>query len=407
MADAPMGHRICVLIPHFPSQTAAFFWREIRALEALGLPVVVASTRPPEGGEVCHAWSKEAMARTTYLFPLTPGRACRALLGLLAGARGWGRCLGAVSRADGMGMIGRLRLLPLVLLGGELAREARRAGATHLHAHSCADAALIVLFASLLAGLPYSLTLHGRLAGYGPGQNVKWRTARFGITVNRVLKQDVLAAVPGLEADRIDVVAMGVDTERFAREGAYRGPTPGQTLRLVSCGRLHEGKGHQDVLRAMSQLRAGGMDVELDLLGEGPAREMLEGLVHQLKLGAHVRMAGAVDEGAVREHLERAHAFVLASHDEAIGVATMEAMAMGLPVVVARVGGVGELVRDGVEGLMVEARDVAALAGAIARLGTDANLCERLGAAGRARIVAEFGADRSARILARRLGVEE
>ncbi len=400
-----MGHRICVLIPHFPSQTAAFFWREIRALEALGLPVVVASTRPPEGGEVCHAWSKEAMARTTYLYPLTPARLGCAVLGVLGGVRGWGRCIGAVSRAEGVGAMGRLRLLPLVLLGGELAREAGRARATHLHAHSCADAAFIVMFAALLSGLPYSLTLHGRLAGYGPGQNVKWRLARFGITVNRALKQDVLAAVPGLEAERIDVVAMGVDTERFARGDAYRGPGPGERLRLVSCGRLHEGKGHQDVLRAMAQLRADGLDVELDLLGEGPARGMLEGLVAQLGLGACVRMAGAVDEGAVRDHLERAHAFVLASHDEAIGVATMEAMAMGLPVVVARVGGVGELVRDGLEGLMVEARDVGALAGAIARLGADAGLCERLGAAGRARIVAEFGADRSARALARRLGV--
>ncbi len=404
MADQPLNPRICVLIPHFPSQTAAFFWREIGALERLGVPVIVTSTRPPEASEICHAWSREAIARTTYLFPLTPARLGRALLGLAGGAGGWGRCLGAVHAAAGLGSGARMRLLGLVLLGGELARVARRRGATHLHAHSCADAAFIVLFASLLTGIPYSLTLHGRLTGYGPGQNIKWGLARFGITVNQALRKDVLEGVAGLDESRIDVVAMGVDTGRFARTTPYRAPAAGEVLRLVSCGRLHEGKGHQDVLRAMADLRRRGLGVELDLLGEGPARGMLESLVAELGLGGCVRLAGAVDEAAVRDHLDRAHAFVLASHDEAIGVATMEAMAMELPVVVARVGGVGELVRDAVEGLMVPPRDPAALAEALARLGTDPELCERLGRAGRERVVGEFGSERSARVLASRLG---
>jgi len=98
--------RIGYLVPEFPGQTHAFFWREIRALEGLGIHADLVSTRRPDPGIVCHEWSREAMARTTYLYP--PG-----LSGLGSAARhmarhasGVGRCVRA---ARGIGLAGRSR----------------------------------------------------------------------------------------------------------------------------------------------------------------------------------------------------------------------------------------------------------------------------------------------------------
>jgi colanic acid/amylovoran biosynthesis glycosyltransferase len=101
--------------------------------------------------------------------------------------------------------------------------------------------------------------------------------------------------------------------------------------------------------------------------------------------------------------LQAAHVFALASHEEALGVATMEAMAMSVPVVVTRVGGVPELVTDGVEGLLVPPRDPAALAAAVAHVLRDADLAERMGRAGRTKVEKAFHSRLSAERLASHL----
>ena len=89
--------RIGYLIPEFPGQTHIFFWREMRALQALGVEVETVSTRRPPAGIVCHAWSKEAMDRTHYLFPPSPVALVRSLATMaMSGPRAWGRCLSTI-----------------------------------------------------------------------------------------------------------------------------------------------------------------------------------------------------------------------------------------------------------------------------------------------------------------------
>jgi len=65
-----MVRKIGYLAPEFPGQTHQFLWREIKALAELGVPSTLISTRRPDPGVVVHAWAKEAVAVTTYLFPL-------------------------------------------------------------------------------------------------------------------------------------------------------------------------------------------------------------------------------------------------------------------------------------------------------------------------------------------------
>jgi glycosyltransferase involved in cell wall biosynthesis len=84
---------------------------------------------------------------------------------------------------------------------------------------------------------------------------------------------------------------------------------------------------------------------------------------------------------------------VLSSHYEGQSMVVLEAMNAGLPVVAARVGGIPDTISDGVEGLLVPMEDAAAMAGAILQLAKDAGLRAMMGAAGRRRVVRDFGAD--------------
>lgn len=389
--------RIGYMVPQFPGQTHAFFWREIRALEARGVEVALLSTRPPPPGLVAHAWSGEAAARTAFLASRSPLAALRALPALP-----WGELRGLEP--------GALRDLALALPAARgLVEEARRQGVRHVHVHSCGRAALVAALARRLDGPDYSLTLHGPLSDYGPGQAFKWRGARFATVITRRLLAEVRTVLRGDAPSRIRVQPMGVDVAAMLRARPYLPPRPGEAMRLFSCGRLSPVKGHQDLLEALRLLLDGGTPVTLAIAGEDDDggtgwRRTLEAQVAGLGLGGQVELLGAVDEGRVREELGRAHAFVLASHQEPLGVALMEAMAAGVPVIGTAAGGVRELVTDGVDGLLVPPRAPARIAQGVLRLLRDPMLAHALSRAGEVR-ARDFDAGRGAEALMEEIGI--
>ena len=448
------------LVPEFPGQTHAFFWREVAALERAGARPVLVSTRRPRRAAP-HPWAAAAAARTTYLADPSPralAGAARELARAVAAGRtgavlrearaaaGGDRATpeappartssatapdapdappavprpGALVRAPAAARpalrVARparpalraaraaLRAAGLTLAAARLAALARAGGWQHVHVHSCGDAAQVAALARLLGGPPYSLTLHGPLADYGGNQRGKWRGAAFGLVITARLHDEARAALGGDLPATVGVAPMGVDPESPAPDRRYR-PWPGTgPLRLVACGRLNPAKGHDDLVRAVRLLVDGGLDARLVVLGEderGGAgyRRDLEALVDRLGLADRVRLQGAVGEDRVRAELGAAHVFALASHAEPLGVAVMEALAAALPVVVCAGGGVGELVVDGRTGLLVPPRDPAALAAGVARVAADPALATALGAAGRAHVVARYGSDRGARTL--------
>jgi glycosyltransferase involved in cell wall biosynthesis len=112
-------------------------------------------------------------------------------------------------------------------------------------------------------------------------------------------------------------------------------------------------------------------------------------------------LLGAVPEEVVRERLMQAHVFALASLEEPLGVAIMEAMSMEVPVVATNAGGVPELVSDGVDGLLVEPGDAAAIARAIKAIATHRDLAATLSARARTKVLERFSSRRSAEAIAR------
>ena len=385
MATAPL--RLGYLVPQFPGQTHIFFWREIAELERRGVRVHLMSTRPPPAGLIAHSWSEAAMARTDYLGRINLLNALRALPRLP---------LAALRRHPEPRAFWRDVLLaaPAAL---RLVETARRHGLDHVHVHSCARAALVAALSRAMGGPGYSLTLHGPLSDYGPGQRYKWSNAAFATVITEKLIGEVRAALAGSLPERILCQPMGVDTDALARPAPYEPPVPGGPLRLFSCGRLNPVKGHQDLMQAVAHLRAGGRDVRLDIAGEDDAggsgyHGVLAARIAELGLSDHVRLLGAIDAEAVRRGLLAADVFVLASHAEPLGVAYMEAMACGVPTIGTDAGGVPELITDGVHGLLAPPQDPRALAGTIARLADDPALARRLSDAGRARVVERFRA---------------
>ncbi len=224
-----------------------------------------------------------------------------------------------------------------------------------------------------------------------------WYTRRLynhGVQAVIAISEGVRAMLieSGVEPARIHLVPSGVEPAWFApRPGARaaarerHGISDAQWLAVV-VGALEERKGHAVLLDALASLR----DPRLRVLcaGDGSLRDALPAHAAALGLGDTVRFLGAVDD--VAELLAAADAFLMPSHHEGLGVAALEAMAAGLPVVASRVGGLPEAVIDGETGLLVPPGEAAALAHAIARLVADPAQARAFGAAGRARVEACF-----------------
>lgn len=396
--------RICYLIPEFPGQTHAFFWREGKELNTLGVEVAFVSTRRPPRRVTSQPWGPEAEAATTYLFPLGAASVPTFFSLLRAGPTGWYRAAyTAVIAAEG-GAGARLRNLLLIAMGARLAAIARRRGCDHVHVHSCADAAMVAALAHRLTGLGYSVTLHGPLQDYGPDQKTKWRFARFAIVITQKLYNEARERLAGHLPKEVRVAPMGVRLADFDRQAPYEPYRGRGGARLFSCGRLNAIKGHRELIRAVAALRAQGLDVAARIAGEDEQggsgfRKTLESLIRELGVEDRVELLGAIDEPSVRRELERAHAFVLPSYHEPLGVAIMEAMAMQTPVVTTRQGGVTELVDDGIDGLLVDAKEVEPLAAQIAKLLADPALAQRLSEASRAKIEQRFHSGISAQTI--------
>jgi glycosyltransferase involved in cell wall biosynthesis len=384
MQDASL---IGYLVPEFPTQTHAFFWREIQAMEKAGVPVAVFSTRRPTSGSCPHAFSAEAEARAQYVFPPNTRRALTLL------AKYPERTLKAIRYIMNLSetpAATRIKFLALIGAAADLAASCCAKGIAHVHIHSCANAAHLGALAHILGGINYSLTLHGDLPVYGTDHKAKMAKATFVSAVTaplqRSLREEISATQP------YPVIWMGVDTERFRPDPAQRATSTPDRFEVVTVARLNNTKGHRFFLRAMAKLRAEGLDIYYRIAGEGPERANIEAEIDRLDLGDHVTLLGSVDEGVVLELLQSSDALALTSINkgEAAPVAIMEAMSCGLPTICSIIGGTPDMIENGVDSFLVPQEDVDAIVLATRILATDPNRRAAMGAAARATAQAKF-----------------
>ncbi len=160
----------------------------------------------------------------------------------------------------------------------------------------------------------------------------------------------------------VSVVPHGIRIDQFQRDSAPNG----SSLRLLFVGAMGRLKGESDLIRALQNIRPLDPSLRLIMLGHGGGA--VNPLLRNSKLHSLVEHIGPVAMDQRAEFYKRADLFVLPTYAECLPISMIEAMAAGLPVVSTTVGGIPDLIEDGVEGFLVAPGDVEALADRIARL---------------------------------------
>lgn len=362
--------RAAVVTTYFPSVSQTFVLDQITGLSARGHEVDIYALGPePNSAGVVSRAERDPLDGRTYYQPRTPRHPVARALGIPSLLRGaWRGRAGTALRT-----VRRTPAEPIgVLYEGAPFLGHGPYDAILCHFGSNGERALRVRDAGMVRG-PIVTAFHGadmsryvRMHGAAVYRDLFARGDLFlpvsAYWANRL-------AELGCPTDRIAVHHMGIDASRF-KFTVPRLPTVDQPVRVVSVARLVEKKGLAYAVRAVAALRRDGIDIALDIVGDGPLRGSLESLIAELGMSNAVRIIGARSRDEVARAMEAAHLFAAPSVTardgdmEGIPVALMEAMASGVPVVATRHSGIPELVEDKVSGLLVSERDTDALAAA-------------------------------------------
>jgi glycosyltransferase involved in cell wall biosynthesis len=394
-ADASRGASsgpVLYVLKRFPRLSETFVLREILSLEVLGERILVDSLLAAEKGP-CHPDLNRLQAEVRYL-PRHPRlRECPVLRAHLRVAlrapAPWGRMAFRAGRA------GTWRRF---LQAGLVADRARRVGVRHIHAHFLTAAAEVARDASILTGIPASVTAHAKdifQADNAPLIRARALGASAVVTVSEYNAQYLRGVIgKGL---RIHCVSNGVEV---APTRADRPDGP-----VLCVARLVPKKGVDVVIDATAVLAPRIPDLRVEIIGGGPMQDSLRRRAEALGVLGQIRFLGPQTSDQVEAAFRRASMVVLACRiaedGDRDGMPTVltEALARGLPVVSTTVAGIRELVRHGETGLLVPPEDPAALADAIGLLRRDRELARRLGRAGRELVGERFDPERSARRL--------
>ena len=264
-----------------------------------------------------------------------------------------------------------------------LARRMKKLGVQHLHNHIAENSATVAMLASSMTGIPFSFTVHGPHEFYVVSQialGEKIARAKFVSCISSFCKSQCMGWSDPKHWYKLKEIHCGLD-DRFLKEE----PSPIlDQPRLLCVGRLCADKGQTLLIEAIAKLRAQGVELHLELIGDGPTRGEVEAAITRYGLEKSVTLSGWKSSEEIACALRSALVFVLPSFAEGLPVVIMEALAMGRPVIATYVAGNPELVHPGENGWLVPAGDVEALAAAIREaLNTPIARLMEMGACGR------------------------
>ena len=293
----------------------------------------------------------------------------------------------------------------------KLAQLIRRERPTILHTHT-AKAGAVGRVAALLAGRarpPIVVhTFHGHvLRGYFN------RVATFGFrTLERLLAyattrliavspevRDDLVRLHVAPASKFAVIRLGIELDqRVGGDAAGRTETrrvlglAGDPFVVGWVGRMTAVKRTDLVVEVLRELVGRGVDARLLLVGDGPDRDHLERYAHELGVIKRCLFLGYQEE--VARFYDAIDVLLLPSVNEGTPVSVIEALAAERPAVATRVGGTPDVIRDGVDGFLVDSADPGELAERLAELARDPGRRAEMGAAGRSRVLERYAVDR-------------
>ncbi len=293
-------------------------------------------------------------------------------------------------------------LLPLYLTAGTAAAIRLAAGCPYsvIHVHWPVPQAVFGFAARKRCKARLILTFYG--ADVSLARKFPWLR---GLLRRMVTAADAVTAISGHTGSLVRemtgvepvVIPYGVRWPEREPGSAERDP-----LHVLAVGRLIERKGYPVLIQAMAGLRRRFPEAHLTIVGEGQQRPALEALVEELRLSDSVTLAGRVSDEELARLYRSAGVFVLpavvdrSGDTEGLGVVLLEAMSYGVPVIASAVGGITDIVEDGVTGLLVPPGRPELLADAIARLLADRALARALAEQGAAVNRRRFDWDRIA-----------
>ncbi len=396
------GRRLAYLLSSYPAVSHTFLLNEISELRKFGFTIDVASINTPDAPrDGVTARETEELEETFYikaahrpqilmllvkiLFtqPLVIFRGLRAVLELDP----WNLYTSAYAL---------FYLVEALLLGDWM----RRRGHNHLHVHFGGAVATVGMLTSIAWELPYSIMIHGPDEFYDVNASHlrrKVERARFILCISDYCRSQVMKICDPAHWNKLHVLRLGVDPNVFFPDRSARDRS---LVEIVCVGRLVPTKGQLVLLGAIAELLQKGYPLRLRLVGDGADRGRLEAFILEHQLDGSIILEGARNHEATRRLLGQADIFVLASFAEGLPVALMEAMAMEIACVSTYVGAIPELIRDGLDGLLVPPSSHEGLVTAIEQLIVDLELRRSLSVSGRSRVLQFYNLEQNVRALA-------
>lgn len=391
--------KLAYLLSEYPTLGHTYLLREVRQLRSLGWDIQTISVRRPETrpSPLSPAESDELNATWYILGSGIASHIASHVVTVLTRPMGYFRGLATAIRFarfhPRQAMLALAYFAEAVWLGHRL----KKAEITHVHSVYSTTVALIL---QSIFDAHLSMTLHGPAeftdpVGFAIAEKV--RAAELVCSISYFGRSQIMLWSSPNDWHKLQVTPLGVNAAGWVTAPFREKPSP---FELIGAGRLVDIKGFPLLLDAVAELRKQGRDVRLTLAGDGPARQSLAEQARQLGIADRVVFAGWKNQDELRAMYRQSDAFVMSSFAEGVPVVLMEAMATGLPCVAPRINGIPELIRDGVDGLLFTASDVAELVDATGRLMDDSEMRHKMADSSRARVADKYDLQKNVERLA-------
>jgi len=382
-----MFMKIAFIVTSFPNLSETFILNQITGLLHLGYEVEIFANSNPNQDKVHPNVEACRLMERTHYFNMPANKVKRVLkaLGLLIA--NFHKAPGRLLRALNVFKYGR-DALSLRLLYALIPFLGREQEYDIIHCHFGPNGNLGARLKQLGIQGTLVTTFHGHdtRLGIEKGGHIYQNLFEDGdcfIAVSDYNYKNLINF--GLDENKIIYHPVGIDLDKFIYKWQSEPSKDTKPIKVLTIARLVEIKGLQYGIQAIRKLleQHPELILEYNIIGDGPLKGNLEGLIQELMLGKFVHLLGPRGQKQVVQSLQQSHIFLLPSIAESFGVVLLEAQAVGLPIVATSVGGTSQAIIDGKSGFLVPERDVDALAEKLQYLIEHPELWPDMGRAGR------------------------
>ena len=389
------GDTVAFILKGYPRLSETFILNEILLLEKLGFKLHIFAMRNPNESKV-HKTVSQIQAKVTYIpdyfwphFSEFISSCIRQFLKRPAAF--WPAFKFAVLRSL------RLKDFATIKRFSQAAYFVDRClpdtGIRFFYSHFSHDPTTMTYFASRLTGIKFGISAHAKDIYLEELAFLKQKITRSQfITTCTGFNTDFLKKIANGETSVLKCYH-GINTKIYAlRQTQPQNERP----QILSIGRLVPKKGFPTMLTALKNLREKGQDFQCNIIGSGPLKSALLSQIEESGLTGYVHLHSEMSQQELSQFYQKADIFALACEvqedgdRDGIPNVIVESMATGIPIVAIRISGIPECVENGVSGILVEQRNPAAFADALAALLSDVDLRQKYGLAGRKQIEKTF-----------------